>query len=180
MLLIQMNPQVLTADQLDISRIIWPMIYWNITVYGGWKKMLRCIHFGCKNWNVSLRIIHKWRSHWLNTISCIHHIEKVRPLFLNEYYSPCDLSAVCSSFEHTPTEQTMNLQSKTNAWFLNKRSTPVKLIMVKSQSFSYHSKTPCITHIRTINFQMLALWPKKNKKPQTHQFTDVGYGRSET
>ena len=77
----------------------------------------------------------------------------IRPLLLNEYYSPCDLSAVCSSFEHTPTEQTKNSQSKTNAWLLNKRSTPVKPIMVKSQSFSFYSKASCRPHVRTINFQ---------------------------
>ena len=66
---------------------------------------------------------------------------------------------------HHQLKQTMNFTvKKQNAWFLNKRSTPVKLIMVKSQSFSYHSKTPCITHIRTINFQMLALWPKKKQE----------------
>ena len=92
----------------------------------------------------------------------------IRPLLLNEYYSPCDLSAVCSSFEHTPTEQTKTLQSKTNAWFLNKRSTPVKPIMVKSQSFSFHSKTSCRPHVRTINFQNVGtLAEEEQETPNT-------------
>ena len=92
----------------------------------------------------------------------------IRPLLLNEYYSSCDLSAVCSSFEHTPTEQTKNSQSKTNAWLLNKRSTPVKPIMVKSQSFSFYSKASCRPHVRTINFENVGtLAEEEQETPNT-------------